>query len=74
MQGVNIDAAVTDADNGIFWNIHRARPIMSPFDYDLFAKVKEPLRGARYNTRNKLLHAIGRSIRNINIDGLTDGI
>ena len=29
---------------------------------------------ARYNTRNKLIRAIGRSIRNINKDGRTDGV
>ena len=47
---------------------------MSPRDYDLFAKVKEPLRGTRYNTRDELIHAIGRSIRNINKDGRADGV
>ena len=35
-------------------------------DYNLFAKVKEPLQGTRYN---ELIRAIGRSIRNINKDG-----
>ena len=34
-------------------------PDMSPCDYDLFAKVKEPL-------RDELIRATGRSIRNIN--------
>ena len=38
---------------------------MSPCDYDLFAKVKEPLRETRYNTRDELIRAEGRSIRNI---------
>ena len=45
-------------------------PDMSPCDYDLFAKVKEPLRGTRYNTG----HAIGRSFRNISNDGRADGV
>ncbi|KAJ4434037.1 hypothetical protein ANN_16356 [Periplaneta americana] len=49
-------------------------PDMSPCDYDLFAKVKEPLRGTRYNTRDELIRAIGRSIRNINKDGRADGV
>ena len=40
-------------------------PDMSPCDYDLFAKVKEPLRGTL---------AIRRSIRNINKDGRGDGV
>ena len=34
------------ASNGRFWSIHRTHP-MSPLDYDLFAKVKEPLREDR---------------------------
>ena len=47
---------------------------MSPCDCDLFAKVKEPLRGTRYNTRDELIRAIGRSIRNIYKDGRADGV
>ncbi|KAJ4439571.1 hypothetical protein ANN_07698 [Periplaneta americana] len=47
-------------------------PDMSPCDYDLFTKVKEPLRGTRYNTRDEFIHAVGRSIRNINKDGRID--
>ena len=47
---------------------------MSPCDYDLFAKVKKPLRGTRYNTRNELIRVIGQSIRNINKYGRTDGV
>ena len=35
----------------------------------LFAKVKEPLRGTWYNTRDELIRAIGQAIRNINKDG-----
>ena len=35
---------------------------MSPCNYDLFAKVKEPLRGIWYNTRDKLIHATGQSV------------
>ena len=34
---------------------------LSPCDYNLFAKVKEPLRGFRYSTRDDLVPAIGRS-------------
>ena len=42
---------------------------MSPCDNDLFAEVKEPVRGTQYNTRDKFIRAIGRSILNINKDG-----
>ena len=61
------------AGNGGFWNIRRTHP-MSPCDYDLFVKVKEPLRGTRYNTRDELIHAIGLSIRNINKDRRADSV
>ena len=47
------------AGHGRFWNIHCAH-LMSPCIYDLFAKVKEPLQGTRYNTRYELIRAIGR--------------
>ena len=49
-------------------------PDISPGDYDLFVKVKEPLRGTRYNTRDERIRAIGRSIRKINKDERADGI
>ncbi|KAJ4447911.1 hypothetical protein ANN_09920 [Periplaneta americana] len=32
-----------------------------PCDYDLFTKVKEPLRGTRYNTRYEFIRALGQS-------------
>ena len=54
-------AAVTDlfvAGNGGFWNIHSTHP-MSPCDYDLFVKVKEPLREIRYNRRDEI-HRCGQ--------------
>ena len=47
---------------------------MSPCDYDLFAKVKEPLRVTQYNTSDELIYAIWWSIRNINKDGCIDGV
>ena len=48
-------------------------PNMSPCDYNLFAKVKKPLLGIRYNTRHDLNRAIGWSLWNINKDGHADG-
>ena len=41
------------AGNGRFWNIHLT----------LFAKVREPLRGTRYNTRDELIRVIGTSTK-----------
>ena len=49
-------------------------PDIGPCDYDLFAKVKKPLRGTRYNPRYALIRAIGRSIRSINKDGCADAV
>ena len=49
-------------------------PDMSPCDYDLLVKVKEPLRGTRYNIRDEFIRGIQRSIRNINKDGCADRI
>ena len=47
---------------------------MSACDYDLSPKMKEPLRGTRYKTRDELIRDIGWSIRNINKDGRADGV
>ena len=49
-------------------------PDMSTCDYNLFPKVKEPLRGTLNNTRDELIRAIGRSIRNTKKDGRADGV
>ena len=52
-------------------------PNISLCDYDLFTKVKEPLRGTWYNTIDELICAIGRSIwsiQNIKKDGCADGV
>ena len=48
-------------------------PNTSPCDYDLFTKVKEPLRGTWYNAR-ELIRAIGRSTQNINEDRCDDDV
>jgi histone-lysine N-methyltransferase SETMAR len=49
-------------------------PDMSPRDYDLFAKMKEPLRGTRYSTTEEIIHAVGRSLLDINRSGRSDGV
>ena len=59
------------------WEILEQRPYspgMSPCDYDLFAKMKEPLRGIRYNTREAIIRAVGRSLLDINRSGRADGV
>ena len=59
-------ADVTDLLRCCRWGILEHPPYspdMNPCDYDLFAKMKEPLRGTRYNTRDEFIRAKGRSIR-----------
>ena len=73
-------SAVTDLLCRLQWDIleHPQHPPyppnMSQCDYALFANVKEPLRGTRYNTRDELIRAIGRIIRNTNKDERSDGV
>ena len=69
-------AAITDLLRCWQWEILEHplySPNMRPWDYDLFAKVKESLWGTWYNTRDELIHTIGWSIR-INKDGRADGV
>ena len=70
-------AAITELLRRFQWDIldHPLySPDRSPCDYDIIAEVKEPLRGTRYSTRDELIRAIVRSIRNINKDGSADGV
>ena len=72
-----IAAAVTDLLHCWQWEILEHPPYspdVSPCDYDLFAKAKEPLWGNRYNTRYEFILAIGRSKWNINKDVRADGV
>jgi hypothetical protein len=41
---------------------------MSPCDYDFFAKITEPLRGTRYDTR-EIIYSVGRLLLDINRNG-----
>ena len=47
---------------------------ISPCDFDLFPKMKEPLRGIRFITVPEILQAVDRSIRTINTTGAAKGI
>jgi hypothetical protein len=47
---------------------------MSPPDYDLFPKLKNPLQGQRFPTLNALNAAVTRRIREINSRGELNGI
>ena len=70
-------ANVTDLLRRWRWKILEQPPYspdMCPCDYDLFTKMKEPLRGIRYNTREAIIRAVGRSLLDINRSGLADGV
>ena len=47
---------------------------LSPCDFHLIPKMKEPLRGIRFRTVPQILQAVDRSIRTINITGAAKGI
>ena len=47
---------------------------LSPCDFDLIPKMKEPLRGIRFRTVPEILQAVDRSIRNINTTDAAKGI
>ena len=49
-------------------------PDMSPCDHDLFVKMNEPLRGIRYNTREVIIRAVGRSMLDSSRSGRADGV
>ena len=51
----------------VFWSL-------SPCDFDLIPKMKEPLRGIRFRTVPEILQAVDRSIRTINTAGADKGI
>ena len=47
---------------------------LSPCDFDLIPKIKEPLRGIRFRTVPEILQAVDRSIRAINTTDAAKGI
>ena len=57
---------------------HCVQPVasdgLSPCDFHLIPKMKEPLRGIRFRTVPEILQAIDRSIRTINTTGAAKGI
>ena len=49
-------------------------PDLSPPDFDLFPKLKEPLRGIRYESLDEPERAVNREVRRINFGSLATGI
>ena len=52
----------------------RSQKGLSPCDFDLIPKMKEPIRGIRFRTVPEILQAVDRSIRTINTTGAAKGI
>jgi transposase len=49
-------------------------PDMSPPDFDLFSKLKKPLRGKRFRSIEEVSNEVTRVIRRINNEGVLTGI
>ena len=49
-------------------------PDMSPPDFDLFHKLKEPMRGHRFPSLEDISAAVTRAIRGLNKSGTLNGI
>jgi len=47
---------------------------MSPSDFDLFPKLKKPLRGKRFRSVEEVSNEVTRVIRHINKEGVLTGI
>ena len=49
-------------------------PDMSPPDFDLYPKLKEPMRGHRFSSLEEVSAAVTRAIRGLNKSGTLNGI
>jgi len=49
-------------------------PDISPPDFDLFPKLKEPMRGHRFSSLEEVSVAVTRAIRGLNKSGTLNGI
>jgi hypothetical protein len=49
-------------------------PNMSPPEFDLFPKLKEPMRGQRFSSLEEVSAAVTRAIRGLNKSGTLNGI
>ena len=56
------------------WLVGLLVDMLSPCDFHLIPKMKEPLRGIRFRTVPEILQAVDRSIRTINTTDAAKGI
>jgi hypothetical protein len=59
----NMSLCIVMKDDGVCW-----QQVLSD-DYDIFAKMQEPLKGTCYNTRVEIIHAVWRSPLDIKTSG-----
>ena len=57
-----------------FTILHCSHKGLSPCDFDLIPKMKEPLCGIRFRTVPEILQVVDRSIRTVNTTGAAKGI
>ena len=62
------------AQNRDRWRAVTSHKGLSPCDFHVIPKMKEPLRGIRFRTVPEILQAVDRSIRTINTTGAAKGI
>ena len=49
-------------------------PDLSPCDYHLFPKMKEPIRGVRFQTVDDILEAVSEQLKTLQKNGLAGGV
>ncbi|KAK9753759.1 hypothetical protein QE152_g1741 [Popillia japonica] len=72
----HIGHVVTERLREYGWEVLRHRPYspdMNPSDFDLFPKLKKPMRGRRFRSLEELSTAVTRAIRQMNKDGILNG-
>jgi transposase len=68
---------VTDLPSKYEWELLPHAPYspdMSPSDFDLFHKLKQPMRRHRFSCREEVSAAVTRAIRELNKSGTLNGI
>jgi len=74
---LHLGKAVTDLLSKYEWELLPHAPYspdMSPSDFDLFPKLKEPMRGHRFSSLEEVSAAVTRAIRELNKSGTLNGI
>jgi len=73
----HLGKVVTDLLSKYEWEVLPHAPYspdMSPPDFDLFPKLKEPMRGHRFSSLEEVSAAVTRAIRGLNKSGTLNGI